>query len=345
MTPPPLAPPLGPLPMAFRARVRDRLRVRAVAAELDGLLILAPGNLTYSTGWHFSINERPMGLWLPVSDDARLLVPHLELDNALEVPGVAVSIYDEFPGQMPPVLWMIGQTGARRLGIDALEARLLDAVRNRVDRLDLIDHVRPERIVKHPDELALIREAARFADLALERLLDAASEVVGRGGTELDLMADCTDHARAALAAAHGQAFHGTKIGITATVHSGPRAALPHGAVRARTPQRGEPVIAGIGCSLGGYHAESGATLVCGAIGAEQRRVMQVMDDATRATVDALARGLPCADVNAAALASIRAAGLGDAIRHRIGHGMGVEGHEAPWLAPGDATLAAPGMV
>ena len=53
----------------------------------------------------------------------------------------------------------------------------------------------------------------------------------------------------------------------------------------------------------------------------------------------------PCTEVNDRALAPLRAAGLGEALRHRIGHGMGVEGHEAPWLAPGDPTPAAPGMV
>ncbi len=257
--------PLAPLAPAFRARVRDRLRSRAEAAGLDGLLVLAAGNLTYATGWHFSVNERPMGLWVPVDGEARLLVPHLELENALDVPGVKVTTYDEFPGEVPPVLWMIGETGARRLGIDALDARLLDATRARLTHLDLADHVRPERAVKHDDEIALIREAARFADLVLERLLAAGADLIRQGGSELDLMADCTGHARAALMTTHGAVFQGTKVGITASVHSGPRAALPHGAVLARRPQPGEPVIAGIGCSLGGYHAESGATFVCGA--------------------------------------------------------------------------------
>jgi len=272
-------------------------------------------------------------------------VPHLELENAQDVSGVSVSTYDEFPGDVPPVLWMIGETGARRLGVDVLEARLLEAARARVVCLGLDDHVRLERAVKHPEELALVREAARFADLVLERLLAAGADIIRQGGTELDLMADGTGHARAALLTAHGAEFQGTKVGITASVHSGPRAALPHGAVLARHPRPGEPVIAGIGCSLGGYHAESGVTLVCGAISPEQRRIMQVMEAANRATVDALAGGLACADVNVAALAPLRAAGLGDTLRHRIGHGMGVEGHEAPWLAPGDPTLAAPGMV
>ena len=85
------APALAPLAPAFRALVRDRLRARAAAAGLDGLLVLAPGNVTYATGWHFSVNERPMGLWLPVEGDARLLVPQLELENALDVPGVGVA--------------------------------------------------------------------------------------------------------------------------------------------------------------------------------------------------------------------------------------------------------------
>ncbi|PJF08473.1 Xaa-Pro peptidase family protein [Pseudorhodobacter sp. MZDSW-24AT] len=335
---------MKPLPPDFRDRVRDRLRARAAASGLDGLLILAPGNLAYATGWMFSVNERPMGLWLPVSGDPVLMVPHLELENALSVPGVSVATYPEFPGEVPPVLWMLGQTQARRVGIDALDARLLSTAKE-IAEISLSDHILPERAIKHPDELALIREAARFADMVLTRLLSAGADIISGGGTELDLMADATGHARAALGATHGAAFQGTKLGITASVHSGPRAALPHGTVLARRPQKGEPIIAGIGCSLGGYHAESGVTLVYGDITQDQARVMAAMDAANAATVDALSRRLPCAAVNDAALDPIRTAGFADAIRHRIGHGMGVEGHEAPWLSPGDATPAAPGMV
>jgi Xaa-Pro dipeptidase len=325
--------------------VRDRLRARAEGAGLDGLLLLAPGNLAYATGWMFSVNERPMGLWLPVEGEPVLMVPHLELENAEAVPGVRVATYPEYPGEVPPVLWMARETVAERLGIDELDARLLAQVADEVTRLDLFDHCLPERVIKHPPELALIRESARYADMVLERLLAVGGDMIRQGATELDLMADATGHARNALARDHGAAFAGTKVGITASVHSGPRAALPHGTVLPRVPQAGEPVIAGIGCHLGGYHAESGVTLVVGGISAEQTRVMQAMDDANAACVAALAARAPCQQVNDAALAPIRAAGLGDAIRHRIGHGMGVEGHEAPWLSPGDPTPAAPGMV
>jgi Xaa-Pro dipeptidase len=334
----------APLTPAFRVMVRDRLRARAEAAGLDGLLLLAPGNVGYASGWKFSIHERPMGLWLPVDAEPVLFVPHLELENALDVPGVQVRTYEEFPGLVPPVLWMLAQTGARRIGVDTLEAALLAPARD-IAEIDLTDHVLPERAVKHPEELALVRAAAGYADMVLERFLAVAGDMIAQGATELELEADCTGFARAAMAKAHNAAFAGTKMGITSSLHSGPRAALPHGAVLHRVPQKGEPIIVGIGASLGGYHAESAATFVYGDITPDQRRVMQAMSDANDATRAALARHWPCFEVNEAALAPIRAAELGDAIRHRIGHGMGVEGHEAPWLSIGDTTPTAPGMV
>ena len=337
--------PLKPLAHSFYEDVRRRLRERAQEEGLDGLLLLAAGNVTYATGWHFSVNERPVGLWLPVDGDALLLVAHLELENAMDVPGVAVRTYEEFPGERPPVLWMIEETGARRMAVDTLGAELLAPVQTMLGRLDLVDHAKPERAVKGEAELGLIREAARFADLVLERLLAAGGDIVQQSGTEDDLMADCTGHIRGIFSDTHGEAFLGTKMGITASVHSGPRAALPHGSVTTRTPLPGEPIVAGIGCSLGGYHAESGVTFVLGDIKPEQLRVMEAMAEAGAATVHGLESGWPCARVNEAALAAIRDAGLGNAIRHRIGHGMGVEGHEAPWLAPGDPTPTIPGMV
>ena len=342
MTPAPLTP--APLSPAFRAMIRDQLRGRAQAAGLDGLLLLAPGNVGYASGWKFSIHERPMGLLLPVGAEPTLFVPHLELENAMDVLGVKVRTYDEFPGLIAPVLWMIGETRAKRLGVDALDARLLAPAQD-LAQIDQTDHALPERSVKHPEELALVRAAAGFADMVLERFLAVAADMIEGGATELDLEADCTGHARAAMAATHNAAFAGTKMGITSSLHSGPRAALPHGAVLHRVPRKGEPIIVGIGASLGGYHAESAATFVYGDLTADQRRVMQAMTDANDATRDALSRRLSCMAVNEAALAPIRAAGFGDAIRHRIGHGMGVEGHEAPWLSIGDPTPTAPGMV
>lgn len=336
---------MKPLSSDFYEGVRRNLQDRAEDAGLDGLLLLTPGNVTYATGWHFSRNERPVGLWIGTNDGPWLLVPYLEREYAMAVPGVDVRTYEEFPGVIPAVLWMIGEIGARRMAIDALDAALLRHAEAKLDRLELVDHALPERAVKTGAELVLVRESASFADQVLERLLTAGGDIIRQGGTEADLLADCTGYVSRILTDMHGEAFQGTKMGITASVHSGPRGALPHGSVTTRRPQPGEPVIAGIGCSIGGYHAESGATFIVGEPSGEQRRIMDAMELSTSATVAALVGRRSCSEVNDAALAPIHAAGLGDAIRHRIGHGMGVEGHEAPWLAPGDDTRTAPGMV
>lgn len=336
---------LHPLPPSFHVRARDRLKARAEAAGLDGMLLLLGPNLAYATGLFLTPNERPMGVWVPVSGEPTLLLPGLERENA-EGTGIAdLRFYEEFPGDIPPELWMLDQIGRKSIAIDFLDAALLDAARDRLTRLDLTDHALAARIIKEPEEVALTEAAAGFADCFLQRLYGSAADIIAQGGTEADLLADGMAHARKALFAAHGSAFAGTPMGITATVHSGPRAALPHGAVLDRKPQPGETLIAGIGASLGGYHAESGVTLIVGEMSAEQRRVMQAMTACNDAAVAACAVGRTCEEANAAALGALRGAGLGEAIRHRIGHGMGLQGHEAPWLAPGDRTPIRPGMV
>lgn len=329
---------MKPLNAAFFARARDRLRARAEAAGLDGLLLLRAPNLAYATGLFLSANERPMGVWLPVDGDPILMLPGLERENAEGTGLTDLRFYEEFPGEVPAVLWMLDQIGSKSIAIDALDAALLDAARAKLKRLDLTDHAMLARTIKEPEEIALTAEAASFADLFLTRLHQAAGDIITQGGTEADLMADAMAHAKGALFAKHKAAFTGTPMGITASVHSGPRAALPHGAVLERTPQYGETVIAGIGASLGGYHAESGVTLIVGEISAEQRRIMHAMQACNDAAVAALAKRTTCTQANDAALDALRQAGLGATIRHRIGHGMGLEGHEAPWLAPGDPT-------
>lgn len=336
---------LKPLGAAFHARMRDRLRQTAARNGLHGMLLLRPSNVAYASGFFFSANERPVGLYLPVEAEPILFIPDLESENAETIGLADVRCYHEFPGETHPLLWMLEKIGPRALSLDHLDAVLLPAVRDRVQRLDLRDYAMEQRYIKEPEELALTREAATFADRFLIRLVEVGAEIIAQGGTEQDLLGEGLSHARSALMAKHNIAFDGTPMGITATVHSGPRAALPHGAVMKRTPRRGETLIAGIGASLGGYHAESGVTLIVGDISPEQRRIMQAMQDCNDAAVAALAPGNRCDAANTAAMAVLREAGLGSAIRHRIGHGMGLDGHEAPWLAPGDPTRVAPGMV
>ena len=96
---------------------------------------------------------------------------------------------------------------------------------------------------------------------------------------------------------------------------------------------------------MGGYHAESRCTFVEGEPTPDQRRCLAATWACDEAALAALRPANTCQDSNDAGWAVLREYGYGDYIRHRIGHGMGVEGHEAPWLSPGDATVLAPTMV
>ncbi len=322
------------------ARLQNRLRDE----EVDGTLLLDPANVFYLSGFHYAVNERPVGLFVPLEGEPVLFVPRLEADHAAAA-GVEVRVYDEFPGVQHPVLWMVDTCGAAYLMVDTLEARVYHEAKVLLTYLEARDLVMPLRAVKTPAELELIRAAASYADLCLERILACAGGIIRAGGSELDILHGGLAFANARLHAATGSAFEHTETTVVGTVHSGPRAALPHGRTSRRVPERGDTLIAGIGACVGGYHAESGATFTVGAPSAEQQRCLEAAERCNDAAVAALRVGVTGAEVDAAARQVLRDAGLNDAIRHRIGHGMGVAGHEAPWLAPGGDTPCAVGMV
>ena len=335
----------APLGETFYRRKVLQIQKEISAAELDGLLLLDMHNVVYASGFFHLPSERPIGFYVPVQGEPTLFVPLLEQENAADTWVADIHTYFEYPGEEHPLEWMTRETGATRLGIDSLSHELFERV-NRTSTVPVVTSlVEKMRYVKEPEELVLIRRAAQFADFCLETVLRQAAGIVCSGGTELDILSACMTATKAKMDAELGEAFGKVKNGVTGTVHSGPRAALPHGKPMARTPNPGDVLIAGIGTSVGGYHAESGATFVLGEPSAEQLRCLRAAAACNDAAVTALRPGATCAEVNEAALKVLREAGLGDHIRHRIGHGMGVQGHEGPWLAPGDATRLEPGMV
>ncbi|MDX2138789.1 MAG: Xaa-Pro peptidase family protein [Chloroflexota bacterium] len=324
--------------------LRKQSQIQAALADegLDGLLLLDSHNVTYASGfWHIP-SERPIGLYLPALGDPVLFVPLLERENAADCHVRDIRTYFEYPGETHPVVWMRRECGAKQLGIDAVDQAVFARLGEGVVMTPLVERM---RWIKEPEELALIERAAHYADYCLEQVRDHAAAIIRDGGTELDILRMCLSATSTRIRTEVGEMFRLGGGAVVGTVHSGPRAALPHGAPGQRQPQPGEPLIAGIGVSVGGYHAESGATFVVGEPSAEVMRCLRAAADCDQAAIDALRPGATCASVNEAALAVLRNAGLGDAIRHRIGHGMGLQGHESPWLAPGDETLLVPGMV
>ena len=332
---------MKPLDTAFYKRRVERIRERLSITGFDGLLLLDVYNVIYASGFFHIPSERPLGLYIPLSGDPVLFVPLLEIENAADTWITNIQSYFEYPGEEYPVNWMVRACGAKRLGIDHISPYIFQTL-EQVSLTTLVDEM---RWVKEPEEIALVELAASYADACLEYVRDHAADIIRDGGSELDILGACLSSTIEKMRRDLASTFGRRRLGITGTVHSGPRAALPHGEPGNRKPQIGDTLIAGIGASVGGYHAESGATFIIGDPSDDQMHCMKAALDCDRAAVNHLRVGAACADVNIAALKVLHEAGLSDAIRHRIGHGMGLQGHEGPWLAPGDQTLLKPNMV
>lgn len=335
---------LEPLNESFYRRKLGQVQAKLAEADLDGILLLNQYNVIYAAGFFHTPSERPIGFYIPVTGEPTLYIPLLEQENASGGWVNDIRTYFEFPGDAHPVLWMAEDTGAKRLGIDSLEHSLFKELEGRFDGV-ISDIVTTLRYVKEPEELELIRKAAGYADYYLQYLYDHAAEFMQAEMSELDILNTCLKATLEHQANELGEVFAKTKVGVTVTVHTAERAALPHGKPIHRTPKVGEVLIAGVGASVGGYHAESGATFVLGKATDDQMHCLKAAAACNDAAVNTLKVGATCREVNEAALEQLKQAGLEKYIRHRIGHGMGIEGHEAPWLAPGDDTKLVANMV
>ncbi len=331
-----------PLGEAFYRRRVDVIQAALAGEQLDGILLLDSYNVMYASGFSHIESERPIGFYIPASGEPILFVPLLEAENAADCWIGDIRCYFEYPGEQDPVGWMLGEAAAARVGIDKISHRQFLMLGADIILSELVDKL---RWIKQPDEIALIAQAAAYADYCLEQVLTGAGAIISAGGSELDILRHCLGATQAKMNAEIGEQFQLRTSAVVGTVHSGARAALPHGKPMARVPQMGETLIAGIGVSVGGYHAESGATFVVGDADNETMTCLHAAHNCNQTTIDALRVGATCASVNETALAVLKDAGLGAAIRHRIGHGMGIQGHEAPWLAPGDQTILQPNMV
>jgi Xaa-Pro aminopeptidase len=314
-------------------------------AGLDGLLVLNPANLMWVSGFFHIPNERPLGLYLPAVGAPHYFVPLLEKENAEAGWIEAVDWYLEFPGETPAETWMVQQIEDEHIAVDSASHAVFEQMRAVKPHLRLDATVAHLRYRKAPEEIELTRLAAHYADAGLAVARQAVTDGLRQGITELDVVQIVQSTITARMKAELSDLVNFYRGAVTLTAHAGVRGALPHGQPGPVCIKPGDTLIVGIGVKVGGYHAESGCTFVVGDPTADQRRCLEATWACDEAALAALVAGAPCSAANEAGWAVLRAAGYGAFIRHRIGHGMGLEGHEAPWLSVGDATVVEPGMV
>jgi Xaa-Pro aminopeptidase len=217
-------------------------------------------------------------------------------------------------------------TGAVRLAFEDgnLTVRAHERLRTLMpDRVELVaagDPVESLRAIKEPGEVQRIRAATEVADTAFRQLMDAG--LVGR--TELEV-AD----ALARLMREGGA----QRVSFDAIVAAGPHGAMPHAQPRDVEIGTGELVVVDWGAELDGYCSDCTRTLATGDPGEPAREVYELVRQAQLVGVEAVRAGVSGRDTDAAARAVIDAAGHAEHFGHGLGHGVGLEIHEAPRLS------------
>ena len=178
------------------------------------------------------------------------------------------------------------------------------------------------RLIKDPGEIAAIRAAAALAQEALGEFLPT----VRVGQTEFSLAARLESALRT-----RGSEWHP----FPTIVASGARSALPHARTSGRTVGRGEWLLLDFGAQVDGYCADLTRTVVVGGRADErQRAVYEIVQQAQRRAIENLRAGLSGREADGLAREVIAQRGYGEAFGHSLGHGLGLEVHEAPRLSP-----------
>ncbi|QFY08601.1 M24 family metallopeptidase [Nonomuraea phyllanthi] len=340
------------LPDAFYTGALDRVRAEMAAEGLAALLLDDPLDVAYLTGFHHFPNERPVACWLPIDGSPVLLVPDLEREYAGDQRARAeILAYPEFPGVRSPFAVLAGhvrtpETAAYAPSTGVGRARAL-AEAFPATRWSCSDAVGRVRLRKQPEEIALHEEAARIADAMIEagvELVRAALEAGGELPAETELAAHVISHGSRLMYAKHEDVVVVPML-TGGLVYGGPNSAQPHRLPGGDRLRRGETFMLSLGCAVGGRFVESERTFVIGEPTARQARLYEAVREAQETGTAALVAGVTCEEANRRCLAVIEEAGLGEHIRHRQGHGIGLGFHEPPWLSDGDATELAPGMI
>jgi Xaa-Pro aminopeptidase len=227
------------------------------------------------------------------------------------------------------------ELGVGRLGFES-DHVTVDAHAALVEKAALVRApglVQQLRMVKDDAELAALRSACAIADTALAELVEQGGLTPGRTEAEV------------ALDLEHRMRTHGATAPAFATiVAAGPHSAVPHHGPTATPLRRGDFVKLDFGALVDGYHSDMTRTFVLGAAADWQRELYALVAAAQAAGRAALTPGAEVADVDAAARRVVVDAGRGDEFVHPLGHGVGLQIHEAPLLSGTNAARLAAGM-
>ncbi len=319
----------------------EKLSASLRTSGLDALALNPGASMVYLTGLHFHLMERPTLIVFAVDAPPVIILPELEMLKLKDLPFTLQAFpYGENPAGWEAVfrsaLQSLGLAG-KRIGVEIQQMRLMeyrylgDGAPG-ADFPDASDVVSRLRVCKEPGEVAAMRQAVRVAQQALETTLP----LIHTGMTEQEISGELVIQ----LLRCGSQ----PSMPFAPIVSCGPNSANPHAVPSERRLQPGDLLVVDWGAAVDGYISDLTRTFAVGEVEAEYARIHQVVLEANTAGRNAARPGVPCANVDIAARTVIEKAGYGQYFTHRTGHGIGMEGHEEPYMRGDNYQVLAPGM-
>ncbi|MFB0543324.1 MAG: M24 family metallopeptidase [Candidatus Bathyarchaeia archaeon] len=303
---------------------------------VEGLLLFPGVELFYLTGFRIGLSERPSAALIPLETDPVLIVPELEGELRGQRPWVSeVETWREEEDPFNLIAENLRRRGLSDARIGICETSLWGWVKRlerylpKLQLVDASEAINSLRMVKSGEELNHMRRACEIADKALEVGFQSLREEM----TESELSSIIRDE----MSRLGGRPqFCGVLFGE--------KAALPHGAPGDRGLRRGDVVLVDMGANVEGYSSDLTRTGVFGEPTRRQQLIWETVLRANRAAFEAVKPGVPCEEADGVARQVISEAGFGEYFIHRLGHGIGLQGHEHPYLVGGNKLRLRPGM-
>jgi Xaa-Pro dipeptidase len=320
----------------------DRLQQILKEASLDALVLNPGASLFYLTSFHFHLMERPTVLIIPAAGTSSLVLPALEMLKVAQIPFHVDAIpYGDNPGEWPQAFekaaLLLGK-GKKVIGIEptclrALEMDYLQQAFKAAEFRDASSQLSLARACKDNGEVAKIRQAVKIAETALENTLP----FIHVGISEREISTELTLQLI--------RAGSDLNLAFQPIVSGGPNAANPHAEPSDRKLQTGDLLVIDWGAMYQGYVSDLTRTFAIGKVDPDYKKIVEITTRANEAGRNACRPGIPAGDIDRAARKVIVDAGYGDHFTHRTGHGIGLEGHEPPYIYAENDLILQPGMV
>lgn len=351
-----------------RTRIRPdehRNRIDSLKSKLDEkdirtFVVLSSKNIFYLSGFSFIPTERPIALIIH-DGEVYAFLPSLEIDHIEDqVPFLnEVYSYYEYPDLTHPTeifsevlideLKVQPKTVASESpgfsGYWGYEGPSFEEATGLKFEI-LSDIVMDMRVVKEPAEIELMSKSAKWASEA-HHYLQEYTEI---GKNEIEVTIRASSDASDDMVNALGDDYHPTGFSMfpaTALYRGqiGPNSYYPHALSRGLIFSEGDTLVTGATSDLYGIQSELERTMFMGEPSSKQRKLFEAATAAQSAALSAAGPGVKCADVDKAARRTLKEHGVFELARHHTGHGLGLEGHERPFLDIGSEEEMEPGMI